>query len=390
MLHAYAPMTDMPGDSHLDREVQPRWRLAFGALCLVVVAMVATVQDRLAFSVDEVKMSLSYDVVVQPATATVPRAVLSVPSANGGGLAIKILQVPDMHYIGRPDYHCRDPPHEPCSESNMTAFIGELIDAEKPHLVIFTGDQIEALAVKRTADEAKKAIDTYVDAAISRRLPWSMVFGNHDEGASFSRKAMIEYIMAKPHALSMAGPDDVGGVGNYQIVAINAATKKIDLALYFLDTGVSGAISAGQKSLLRNMSADIAADNAPGLLFYHIPSPDYVLHAGEVVPHGHQGEGVSHGPPSGLLETLVAMGDVKATFVGHDHLNDYCVARQGIQHCYGGCVGYGEAYGSRGLLRRARVIEFTMNETTERITTWLHAAGGAISKDKYLLYERHF
>ncbi|KDO31212.1 hypothetical protein SPRG_03830 [Saprolegnia parasitica CBS 223.65] len=386
MLHAYAPMTDMPSDSRLDREVQPRWRLAFGALCLVVVAMVATVQDRLAFSVDEVKMSLSYDVVVQLA---VPRAVLSVPSSNDG-VHIKILQVPDMHYIGRPDYHCRDPPHEPCSESNMTSLIGELIDAEKPHLVVFTGDQIEARAVERTADEIKKAIDTYADIAISRQLAWSMVFGNHDEGASFSRKAMIDYIMAKPYALSMAGPDDIGGVGNYQVVAISPETKKIDLALYFIDTGVSGAISAGQKALLRNMSADVAADDAPGLVFYHIPTPDYVVHDGEVLPHGHQGETVSHGPASGLLETLVAMGDVKATFVGHDHLNDYCIARQAIQHCYGGGIGYGEAYGSKGLLRRARVIELTKNATQERITTWLHGAGGVVSKDKYLLFERHF
>jgi len=43
---------------------------------------------------------------------------------------------------------------------------------------------------------------------------------------------------------------------------------------------------------------------------------------------------------SGLFTSLVEAGDVKVTFVGHDHVNDYCGSLLGIQLCYGGGIGY--------------------------------------------------
>lgn len=58
---------------------------------------------------------------------------------------------------------------------------------------------------------------------------------------------------------------------------------------------------------------------------------------------------------SGVLQTLVSMGDVKAVFTGHDHTNDFCGNLNGIWLCYGGGFGY-HAYGRAGWPRRARVI----------------------------------
>ncbi|OQR88571.1 hypothetical protein ACHHYP_06744 [Achlya hypogyna] len=215
-----------------------------------------------------------------------------------------------------------------------------------------------------------------------------MVFGNHDEGATASRTEMMQHISSLPYGLTQPGPDGIGGVGNYIVEAWDIATKQRLLRLYFLDTGVSGAVSAGQKEFLLNASLEHEDPAVPALAFFHIPTPDYIVAAGDHIEQGHQGEGVSHGPECGLLETLVKMGDVKATFVGHDHFNDYCIQRQGIHMCYGGGIGYGAAYGSVSILRRARVIEWTQNDTAVAIKTWIHAAGGATSKDKLVLYER--
>ena len=47
---------------------------------------------------------------------------------------------------------------------------------------------------------------------------------------------------------------------------------------------------------------------------------------------------------SGFFTALLQAGDVKATFVGHDHTNDYCGNLMGINLCYGGVTGY-HAYG---------------------------------------------
>ncbi len=47
---------------------------------------------------------------------------------------------------------------------------------------------------------------------------------------------------------------------------------------------------------------------------------------------------------SGLFTALLEAGDVKATFVGHDHVNDYCGNFFGIHLCFGGGTGY-HAYG---------------------------------------------
>jgi hypothetical protein len=52
---------------------------------------------------------------------------------------------------------------------------------------------------------------------------------------------------------------------------------------------------------------------------------------------------------SGAFTAFVETGGVKATFVGHDHVNDYCGSYHGIYLCYQGGVGY-SAYGQAGKL----------------------------------------
>ena len=37
-----------------------------------------------------------------------------------------------------------------------------------------------------TENEVKSAIYGFSEAAISRCIPWAIVFGNHDEGVSYS------------------------------------------------------------------------------------------------------------------------------------------------------------------------------------------------------------
>ena len=103
-------------------------------------------------------------------------------------LSFKILQVADLHYTSHSSYSCRDPPlgSVSCSEANMTQFLNSLFDVEKPDLVVFTGDQVMATDLGLTASEVKSAIYDFSEVAINRSIPWAIVFGNHDEGVSYS------------------------------------------------------------------------------------------------------------------------------------------------------------------------------------------------------------
>merc|ERR1712050_129485 len=94
-------------------------------------------------------------------------------------------------------------------------------------------------------------------------------------------------------------------------------------------------------------------------MFFHVPLEEYfvALHQSGANISGHQNEAVSFSAGEGdLFAALKSRNDVKATFCGHDHTNDYCVHYQGIQLCYEGSPGY-QAYGKDGWSRRARVTE---------------------------------
>lgn len=70
--------------------------------------------------------------------------------------------------------------------------------------------------------------------------------------------------------------------------------------------------------------APAQAQAAPALAYFHIPLPEFSnLEPGHIT--GVKQEGISSADiNSGFLTTLLEAGDVKAAFVGHDHLNDFC------------------------------------------------------------------
>lgn len=63
---------------------------------------------------------------------------------------------------------------------------------------------------------------------------------------------------------------------------------------------------------------------APALPYFHIPLPEYSLLAPTNFTGVKQESISSASINSGFLTTLLEAGDVKAAFVGHDHVNDFC------------------------------------------------------------------
>lgn len=131
----------------------------------------------------------------------------------------------------------------------------------------------------------------------------------------------------------------------------------------------------------------------PGLSFFHIPIPEIRLLYHERIIGSFQEAVACSSVNSGVLQTFLSMGDVKAVFMGHDHKNDFCGNLNGIWFCYGGGSGY-HGYGRVSWHRRVRAIQVELQRGkmewrgAKRIRTWKRLDDEHLSKiDEQVLWD---
>ncbi|XP_010444194.1 PREDICTED: probable inactive purple acid phosphatase 29 [Camelina sativa] len=312
--------------------------------------------------------------------------------ANG---EFKILQVADMHFANGATTPCLDVlPSQiaHCSDLNTTTFMSRVIAAEKPDLIVFTGDNIFGSDAK----DAVKSLNAAFAPAIESKIPWVAVLGNHDQESTLTRQGLMNHIVKLPNTLSQVNPPEaahyIDGFGNYNLKVHGAADSNLQnksiLNLYFLDSGDYSSVPSlkskydwvktsqqfwfdrTSKRLQKEYNAkpNPQQGKAPGLAYFHIPLPEFWSFDSKNATKGVRQEGTSAAcTNSGFFTTLVARGDVKSVFVGHDHTNDFCGELKGLNLCYGGGFGY-HAYGKAGWERRARVVVVDLNK--KRKDTW--------------------
>lgn len=85
-------------------------------------------------------------------------------SANG---TFRILQVADLHYsVG--DGLCRDTPKSPCvGDVDTASLLARVLDAEKPDLVVFSGDQLNG---QDTSWDAASVLAKFAKPVIDRKM----------------------------------------------------------------------------------------------------------------------------------------------------------------------------------------------------------------------------
>ncbi|KAH9297122.1 hypothetical protein KI387_028804, partial [Taxus chinensis] len=302
----------------------------------------------------------------------------------------KILQVADMHYANGAVTSCEDvlPSQFPsCSDLNTSAFLNRMIQYEKPDFIVFTGDNIYGPDSADAAD----SMDAAFAPAVKSKIAWAAVLGNHDQESTMTREELMSYISVMDYSVSKVNPlyDNhttsnrqrfvkIDGFGNYNIEVKGAVGSEFEnksiFNLYFLDSGDRstvpgvpgyGWIKESQQTWLQDVSIVLQdtykmgprppSGIAPALAFFHIPLPEVQhLRGSEIVGEMQEQVGCAS-VNSGVLSTFISTGDIKAAFVGHDHVNDFCGEIKGIWLCYGGGFGY-HGYGKAGWSRRARVI----------------------------------
>ena len=88
----------------------------------------------------------------------------------------KIVQFTDIHWI------YNDPASDKAGER-----MREVLDAEKPDLVVFTGDG-------SFAKPAAQALQKALEPTIERGIPFAVTWGNHDDEQDMTRADLSAYI----------------------------------------------------------------------------------------------------------------------------------------------------------------------------------------------------
>lgn len=155
----------------------------------------------------------------------------------------KIMQIADLHFSVSHG-QCKDTDLTPCEwgDDETLALMNRTLDIEKPDMVVFSGDQLNG---QGTSWDPRSVLAKIATPVIERKIPWAVVFGNHDDqDGILTRGDQMKIIRSMPYSLAEAGPNDVHGVGNYILPVRSPDPSRTQLiTLYFLD---SGAYSAGR------------------------------------------------------------------------------------------------------------------------------------------------
>jgi Calcineurin-like phosphoesterase len=157
----------------------------------------------------------------------------------------KILQLADLHYGIQHD-ECRDVPdgvkwaHSSGSkcegDSETIPRIEQWLDAEKPDLVVLTGDQFNG---QQSSWDERSVIMKVIKPMVDRKIMWAAILGNHDsQSGILSRRQLQSLLQAMPYSKTFVGPEAMHGTSNFYLKLHSPTPDKMELAnLYFFDSG---------------------------------------------------------------------------------------------------------------------------------------------------------
>ena len=288
----------------------------------------------------------------------------------------KIVQFTDVHYIY----------NDPRSDVSIER-INQVLDMEKPDLVLFTGDVIYG-------KPAEEGMRTVLNLVSKRKIPFAVTFGNHDNEQGLSREELLKIIQSVPFNLTQTTPG-ISGVTNFILPVKACDGKRNATVLYCIDShsysqikGVNGYdyIKFDQIQWYRENSKKFTEENngvpVSSYAFFHIALPEYNQAASSesAILYGIRKEkACAPQLNSGLFAAMKEMGDVRGVFVGHDHDDDYAVSWKGILLAYGRYTGGNTVYNH--LTNGARVIE--LDENANSFRTWIRLKEGVVQQVTY-------
>ena len=284
----------------------------------------------------------------------------------------KIVQFTDMHYV-----------HGNPQSDTTLLLITRVLDTEKPDMVVFTGDIVTG--------PVQQGWDAVTRPVIERKIPFAVTLGNHDHEQGVTRATIAEIVTSYPYnlnSLSAIAPDRVMD----NVIPIYSSKQNLREAalVYCFDSGAYstiedvkgyGWITTDQIAWYRELSMHYTIKNnfqpLPALAYFHIPLPEYRLAFNEEKNRRYGVRNEDECSPelnSGMFVAMREMRDVMATFVGHDHVNNYIVNHHDIALAYGCFSGWKTTYTPES--NGARVV--LLRENKREFDTWIRLLDGTI------------
>jgi len=315
------------------------------------------------------------------------------------GGAFKILVISDLHYTPVPDIH-------------GIALTEQLIDTERPDLVIVTGDCLSGKECESPQD-VRTAIGHVAAAMEKKRVPWAITFGNHDQEhfpkTNLNKEAVLAEYAAHPHNLNAGYVRGLTGAGNKHLLIWNSSGTRPVYCVWLLDsneyvtegkTTYYDWVHADQIHWYYRTSIELEKQfggKIPGLMFFHIPLREFneMVNQAKIIGARHEPEAPSP-INSGLFAAVLERGDVRGIYCGHDHTNNYVGRWKGVELGYVGSAGH-RAYprippddAGNGKVRGGRV--FLISEgPPARHKTWMRTKDGTVNwefqSDAYTAYQ---
>lgn len=294
---------------------------------------------------------------------------------------IKVVQLTDVHLGG--GYLSIN------KDSKAINAVAAMLTAEKPDLVIVTGDISFPVPFQSGTFNNKSSATMFAELMEALGIYWVACYGNHDTElySYYTREEITDIYSKYQHSLMQAGPEDVDGCGN-QIINIvnsdNVITRSLILfdSHSYIDSDALGIawkydnIHDNQIEWYKNSVKALTEQNAQAIsklpaeraalydtsapvkssAFMHIPLVEYEDAWKEYVANGYKdtenvklnygtvGEknemiccGVGE---DSLFETMLELGSTDSIFCGHDHLNNFSINYKSINLNYGMSIDY--------------------------------------------------
>lgn len=287
----------------------------------------------------------------------------------------KLMQLTDVHYnTDSPEDH------------RTVALMREMIAAEKPDLIMVTGDLFGS---ENVLDLVDKAIAPIVEAGV----PWTFTFGNHDVEYGSSKRELFSVLQQKPGFVGYHDAAAGGGYGNHVLELCNGQGAPewlivgMDSGDYLENKNVGGYgyVTRAQIQWYCDKMAEYEQknDRFSAMVFMHVALQEHAEVWKYEVCYGAKRDGVGHSRlNSGFFCAMQEAGHTKGVFVGHDHANDYWGWLYGIALGYGRVTGFG-TYGTTDHHRGCRIFEFHEGNT-EKFDTHVRIEHNTVIGDPWI------
>lgn len=278
-------------------------------------------------------------------------------------------------------------------QNAVITFINEALDYSQPDLVVFAGDNIVTSDVR--------AYDQLLTPLVERGVPFTFVFGNHDDECSdLNKEEMLAEYQKYDGCLAFDADPELHGCATHNLPILASDGSKVAFNLWMFDSGDYALNSYGERigydwvradqiewynNVRDAMTEENGGELVPALAFQHIipeeptkkvftevpfPLGDLTINFDDgtsvlKVPNIHNYSGMLFEAScpgagnDGQWQAMVDGGDVLGLVVGHDHVNNFIVNVDGIDLIQTPGVTY-ESYYNDGY-QGARIIELDEN-----------------------------